>query len=522
MKNVMLILIVSGLLTGCKFGPIDFGGDGGKSKGVAPVAANPNCKASSCDAASEPVPESSPSPTSPSPTLEPSLVIEPSPTPTPVVEVPYVAISKVDSFELPENGSVVKQLVAQANGPVLFRCKFCPSFLSLDASTGSMALSPGFEQAGSYSVEVEAVNDTSVSLESFTVGVVNVNRLPTSSPSGDQSTLENQALDFAVSAIDPDGGDPVIEVLNLPSGASLNAQSHVIWTPSYNQSGTYPVTIRAHDSTEVGVFTDRTINILVSNSNRAPSVSVTNQTLSENSAFNYPISTSDPDGDSVIVSSSNLPAGASITNNILSWTPSCQQEGDYNVTLNATDGNLIVNQNLNLHVNHTNCEGVVLAGKSNPYWLHFNDTDMNYRLISFYQGTYPSNADGALKYRFAGIWFDCFDQAFTFQNLGNTYLHDSSWAAYNVYMPYWSADAGHETLKVTNPAPYSHVSDLIWILMYAEDVDGDKNYIWIKYFRNSATSYSTVQKIDQGSSYNTTGFCSTTINPNGFVHTIGY
>ncbi|WP_341997261.1 PxKF domain-containing protein [Microbacterium sp. LWH7-1.2] len=50
-----------------------------------------------------------------------------------------------------------------------------------------------------------------------------------------------------------------------------------------------------------------------------------------------PIPVSDGDGDTVVVSSSALPAGASITGNVLRWTPTAAQAGPHVIPLLATD-----------------------------------------------------------------------------------------------------------------------------------------------------------------------------------------
>ena len=75
--------------------------------------------------------------------------------------------------------------------------------------------------------------------------------------------------------------------------------------------------------------------------NRPPVFSsVPDQTVNEGQVLTFTVSATDPDGDSLTYSASNLPSGASFNpgNQIFSWTPNFTQAGIYSVTFTATDG----------------------------------------------------------------------------------------------------------------------------------------------------------------------------------------
>lgn len=157
------------------------------------------------------------------------------------------------------------------------------------------------------------------------------NSPPVLDPVGEQTTNENQTLFFAVTATDPDGTIPTLSAQNLPPGADFTGGTFT-WTPTYDQSDTYPVTFIAADEE----FQDsELVAINVMHVNRAPTVPLISapQTQSEVETVrpNLVLENSiDPDGDSLcyefeiyadpamtnLVASSNVAEQPSLT----SWT----------------------------------------------------------------------------------------------------------------------------------------------------------------------------------------------------------
>lgn len=203
---------------------------------------------------------------------------------------------------------------------------------------------PGYNQAASYMVtfRVTDINADPLSdVETITITVGNVNRPPVLSPIGNKTGNENEPLEFTVTGTDPDGDSLVYEVSGLPSGATFGTNDQRFsWIPSYAQSGSYFVEFTVKDiGTPMELDTEQ-ITITVGNINRVPVfTAVGPQFVNENQSLSFNVQASDPDGDSLFYSASNLPAGALFipVDRFFSWTPAYGQQGSYMVTIRATD-----------------------------------------------------------------------------------------------------------------------------------------------------------------------------------------
>ena len=188
-------------------------------------------------------------------------------------------------------------------------------------------------------------------------GLVNINYSPVLNPIGDKATNEGDTLNFTVSATDSDGDSLTYSASNLPTGASFDPGTQVFsWTPDYDQSGVYP---GVHFEVSDGSLTDsEDITITVNHTNRPPVLnSIGNRTANEGELLSFTISATDPDGDSLTYSASNLPLGASFdpATQTFSWTPGYDQSGVYaNVHFEVSDGSLTDSEDIIITVNHTN------------------------------------------------------------------------------------------------------------------------------------------------------------------------
>ena len=202
-----------------------------------------------------------------------------------------------------------------------------------------------------------------------------------------QAVNENSNLLFTVLATDADG-DAIIgyDSSTLPIGAVFNVSTGQFnWTPTYDQSGPYPVTFYANDSFSQN---STTITITVNNVNRIPILnSIGPQAVPENSTINFTLSGSDPDGTPISFGAFNLPANANWNNEtlIFNWTPNFTQANVYSVTFNVTDGTDTTNETVAITVTNFNAGPEFLSLQGNQV------VNENQTLIFAINATDPDN-----------------------------------------------------------------------------------------------------------------------------------
>jgi len=105
---------------------------------------------------------------------------------------------------------------------------------------------PGYDQAGSFSVTFIASDGTDQDSEAITITVINVNRAPVLTAIDNKTAYADVLLTFTIDATDPDGDAITYSAGTLPSGATFTDQDFN-WTPSQSQVGSYAVTFTASD-----------------------------------------------------------------------------------------------------------------------------------------------------------------------------------------------------------------------------------------------------------------------------------
>ena len=85
------------------------------------------------------------------------------------------------------------------------------------------------------------------------------------------------------------------------------------WTPTFAQSGSYPVTFTATDNGTPALSDSEAITITVTDSNRAPVLAaIGNKSVAENAALTFTLSATDADGNTLTYSATGLPTGATL------------------------------------------------------------------------------------------------------------------------------------------------------------------------------------------------------------------
>ena len=223
-----------------------------------------------------------------------------------------------------------------------------PNGAQLNSATGEFSWTSTFTQAGTYTVTFMASDGVLTDSETIDIIVNNVNRAPVLFTVGNKIISENQTLSFSLSASDVDGDNLTYSALNLPSGSILSGNTFS-WTPTYAQAGNYEnVEFIVTDNGSPMELDVELVTITVGDVNRTPELSNPGpQAIIEGQNVAFTITVSDPDGDAVILSSSNLPVGAIFNSNtgVFSWNPSDTQAGVYSPTFTATDNGSPIESN---------------------------------------------------------------------------------------------------------------------------------------------------------------------------------
>ncbi|MEW6427388.1 MAG: putative Ig domain-containing protein [Thermodesulfobacteriota bacterium] len=223
-----------------------------------------------------------------------------------------------------------------------------PQGAALDAATGAFTWTPGITAAASspYAVTITVSDGTLTASEIVTITVTDTNQSPVLNPVAARTVAENAQLAFTLTATDPDGDAISYSVVNPPAGMSVDGTSGAVtWTPGYDQAGVYDIDFTAGDGTWTG---STTVRVTVTNVNRAPQFAALAATASiaEGQPLILDASAIDPDDDTVTLTASGLPPGATFAaaTGMFTWTPgfaTVTTEGtatDISVTFTAGDG----------------------------------------------------------------------------------------------------------------------------------------------------------------------------------------
>lgn len=283
-------------------------------------------------------------------------------------------------------------------GKLVYTAQGLPEGATFDAATLTMNWTPTYDQSGEYAITF-SVSDGEFKVDQpVTITVNHVNRAPELAAVETQTLDENKAWSLALNASDPDtedAGKITVAVSNLPQGAAFDAASNTIsWTPTYDQSGTYPgITVTVTDP--AGLTAQQSFDIVVNHVNRPPQINdIPAQSVQENNAVSFTVSGTDPDSedqDKLVFTADGLPQGATFDGTTFSWTPGFDQSGDHTITINMSDGSASVSKQTTITVENVNrdpeisgpASGEVQAGSALSLTYSGSDPDndnLNYEL----------------------------------------------------------------------------------------------------------------------------------------------
>jgi hypothetical protein len=227
-----------------------------------------------------------------------------------------------------------------------------PTGATFDPASGAFAWTPGETQQGEHQITVTATDDGIPPLavsEIVTITVNEVNAAPVLAAIGAKSVNEGEALNFIVSAGDPNdtpANAVTLSVTGLPAGATFDpATGAFAWTPAEAQGpGSYSVTFTATDNGVPPQTVSEIVTITVTEVNSAPVFAgiILSQTVAEGATLTLPNAVTDADlpANGITFSlAADAPAGAAVNavTGEFTWTPAAAQAGTYTIKLTATD-----------------------------------------------------------------------------------------------------------------------------------------------------------------------------------------
>jgi hypothetical protein len=243
---------------------------------------------------------------------------------------------------------------------------------------GTFTWKPDYDDAGTYADITVTVTDSGDPIQSdsetFTITVENVDRPPVLDPVGDQFGEEQQPLSFGVSASDPDGEVPALQIANLPAGASFvdhrNGAGTFSWTPSFEDAASSPFELTIVAAS--GELEDiETISVYIGNVNRPVSIDpVEDQSVQEGTWLQFSVYARDEDGTIPALSALNAPPGAAFVDNgdgtgTFAWQPATGSAATspYALTFMATDGSLEATEDVVITVTPAGLPGIITVDR---------------------------------------------------------------------------------------------------------------------------------------------------------------
>tara|TARA_B100001971_G_C18250488_1_gene577798 strand:+ start:574 stop:2460 length:1887 start_codon:yes stop_codon:yes gene_type:complete len=200
----------------------------------------------------------------------------------------------------------------------------------------------------SYSIKFIAVSNELSDEKTVTIIVSDVNRKPELVSMGDIIVNEGESVIIRAEANDPDGDD-----MKFSYSGWMNSDRK---TTTYGDAGIHTVRVSVSDGWLIDY---KDVKIIVRKVNRDPKfLAIEDGKVSENQTIEIVLKASDPDGDKLTYSVSNL-TGAYISDNVFKWRPSFDfvdsgEEAYANVVFTVSDGSSEAEQDAIIFVDNTN------------------------------------------------------------------------------------------------------------------------------------------------------------------------
>jgi len=183
----------------------------------------------------------------------------------------------IDDQAISEGDTLILDLLAQTidGDPLTF--DFQPpldntSITSINDSTGRFRFTPDYTQAGTYPLTVTVTDGDLTDQESFTLEVTDVNPAPEFLPIDPVVAMETQLVEFTVTAVDPDGSIPMINVMGtLPDDAAFvdntDGTGSFTWQTDEFDADVYQLGFKATDATDPELYDTLSVTVTVYDQN---------------------------------------------------------------------------------------------------------------------------------------------------------------------------------------------------------------------------------------------------------------
>jgi hypothetical protein len=285
------------------------------------------------------------------------------------------------------------------------------------SATTTVSISPSTEivsQGQNFTINISIEPDTAIAGAQFNLqfnsSIINVNSVTEGElfkQNGANTLFNPGTIDNVAGVVTHVWGN----ILNT-SGAPKNVSTSSIFaiiniTASNTAAGTSPLALigRSPISVMVSDPEGNPVPINVINGtvkvNRAPELdSIGDKSVNRGQTLTFTITATDPDGDSLTYSASNMPSGANFdpSSRTFSWTPNHEQAGTYpNVYFEVTDGHLNDSEDIMITINNTNFVASIsnLQNNTGTTWINWtwtnpSDNDFNHTMV-YLNGTWQTN-----------------------------------------------------------------------------------------------------------------------------------
>ncbi|SOB76055.1 PKD domain-containing protein [Marinobacter sp. LV10R510-11A] len=243
-----------------------------------------------------------------------------------------------------------------------------PSNLQIDPASGEIAWLPVSAQVGENPIRVRVTDSRGLYDQAdYVLNVISVN-VPLEIISTPPLTVEaGYSYEYQVVATDDSGVNLEYRLIEGPAGLSMSSGGLLTWVPGISDAGANRVTIQVVD--QDGASATQSFSLQVNTGNQNPVIESNPPTSTRaGQPYNYAVSATDADGDSLTYSLTQAPAGMVISAaGQVSWTPTEEQAGAYGVAIRVMDGNGGgTSQSFMLEVSSSNAAPSIVSSSLSP------------------------------------------------------------------------------------------------------------------------------------------------------------